>query len=780
MFAFPARPPLHSVIVTAILIFASAGRAQSFPASELDELALYQYGQSNDPRAGLTKVLREADAPTRQLIAARLLACLASDVSEAARDYAQRQLAQYGTVENLPQLLAMIENETATEAALYVITALPGPEADDALVQALQRMPSNRAAIVLAAMANRRSASAAPVVAPYLDAPNPEVQTAAVHALINIDGEVAWTALADAYPRLSAELQARIDRAAVPAARTAPGGGAHFDAATALQARVVALRALDAAALLPLVEAALTGDNREEIAALTLALNDVSCPACFDALIEAAPQLPVGAHAHLMGAMRKSGYAPEPAVLLSALTSGSETERMTALLLIDGWGDEQFILPLANFIVGKQDDRENLELWLARTALTGLVGEKVNETLLSLLDKVEAPVQAQLLSALSVRNVAEAVPQFLEFAGADDALLWREAFKGLSRLAGVDYLDSMFDMLRAENNPQKRSQEVFALRAVLNRIEDDAARLNRVKAALSAAEQPEARQALYQLIGDAGGELSVPVLEEAFMAETGDTQTAVVRVLATLPPEHVVKPLFRLAGENRGTRAGQYALEGALQVLGRLSETVDATTLLDYLAQAQDLCGEPWEYKRLLGTLGRMGRIETLPLAARYLGQPEVSVEAVRAVHDIVFAKASISTNDDAQAQAGNMIDGDSASVWSVAVPAGQQAWIELDMGQEVLFRSAVLDSTLTASYASPQIRVYIAREPGQWGAEIANVQGSTLSEIALGDRPGRYMRFEVPESSEQALLVLNEIRFLGNDGITLGVLPPAGTPKQE
>lgn len=767
---------LQSCITAAIVlgaIIVPAGRV--LPQSLSDDLAallVYNRGDHNDPRARITTALRRGDEATRAPIITTLLDALSGNGTADAHDHAVRLLSRYARETDLPALDALLSQPGATDSASYVLAALPYPKVDAILVRALETVSGPRAVALLGALADRRALIAADAAAPFLSSDDATVQAAAVTALIAVGGETAWSHLADSYPTMPPVLQHRIDRAGLVYAMRMAEDLHDPDLRVQRQAQTLTLRTLDSDALNETIAAALGQDDWDTVSAATLSLHDVACPPCFEALLNAGDRLPPAVRRWLYGALAAQRFSPGLPALKQAYASVDEATRLAALRATINWGDASFILPLAKVISDRATDRQSVEPWLARAALANLAGDDVDAQLLALVPDQPPTFQAPLLFALAQRNVTAALPELLTFARSDDPTLWREAFKGLARLAGPAHLDALLTLLLEETDPRKRNQEVFTLHTILEQLPDTTARLARLSSALEGPTTPDARKALYQLMGEVGGPQAVAALLTAFEREDDDGRTSVVRALATLPPDAVVDPLFALAETHAGSRAGQYALEGALQVLGRVAEDMAPETLLAYVKRAESLCSEPWEVKRLLSAVGAMGRAESLPLVAAYLKNPAVRQEAVRAVHDVVLDKAVVTASDDAQAQAVNVIDGQVATGWSIAAAPGATAWIDLDLGRPLQLRAVTLDSTPSPQYVPPVYRVYHATEPGNWGEAIAETPGAPLTEIPLKDTIARYLRFEVPASDQQVIWVLHEIRFLSEEDTALGAFP--------
>jgi hypothetical protein len=93
----------------------------------------------------------------------RLLAALATPAcTPAACAFFCEMLALVGSAKSVPALAALLRNPTTTEPARYALEAIPGPEVDTALRQALADLKGDAKAGLLGSIAARRDQAASP------------------------------------------------------------------------------------------------------------------------------------------------------------------------------------------------------------------------------------------------------------------------------------------------------------------------------------------------------------------------------------------------------------------------------------------------------------------------------------------------------------------------------------------------------------------------------------------------------------------------------------------
>ena len=109
----------------------------------LDALKTYDWGVE-------PKVLRpiddaivatHGDADARKKLETQLTGCLGSDIPAAAKDAVCRALKSIGTSASVPALAALLIDGKLSHMSRYALEAIPGSEATNALVAALDQAP---------------------------------------------------------------------------------------------------------------------------------------------------------------------------------------------------------------------------------------------------------------------------------------------------------------------------------------------------------------------------------------------------------------------------------------------------------------------------------------------------------------------------------------------------------------------------------------------------------------------------------------------------------------
>lgn len=204
------------IIGLTALMLASAGAYAQDPIAELlDTLSEYEYGDVRMPlrqaHLWVTNALdSEADSAA---VAAALATVLERDATLDGKQFVCRQLARIGGPAEVPILAELLNNEETADMARYALQPIPGPEADAALIAALDTTSGDVRVGVINTLGERRANDAvAPLrkLAKHGDAMEAE---AAVAALGKIGTGRARRALRWAKHGASPELRASIEDA---------------------------------------------------------------------------------------------------------------------------------------------------------------------------------------------------------------------------------------------------------------------------------------------------------------------------------------------------------------------------------------------------------------------------------------------------------------------------------------------------------------------------------------------------------------------------------------
>lgn len=182
-------------------------------------------------------VKSHGDANARKDLEKRLLAIMQSGAPRAAKDYACRALRVVGTAASVPVLAGLLPDENLSHMARYALERIDGPQAGQALRQALPKLAPKLKIGVISSLGSRGEAESVPLLQGLLGDSDPSLARAAAWALGAIGSPQAHKALASG--KQTDATQAVIADALLARAATQLSGG-DKQAAKATYQRILA------------------------------------------------------------------------------------------------------------------------------------------------------------------------------------------------------------------------------------------------------------------------------------------------------------------------------------------------------------------------------------------------------------------------------------------------------------------------------------------------------------------------------------------------------------
>lgn len=171
-------------------------------AKALEALKTYDWGV--DPN--VLKPIDEAiiathtDAAGRKELEDRLVAVLKTELPHAAKDAVCRALKTIGTAASVPALALLLADEKLSHMARYALERIPGPEAGQALRDALPKVAAKLKIGIIGSLGVRGEATAVAPLQALLADSDPTLAVAAAYALGDIRSPEAAKALVVAKP----------------------------------------------------------------------------------------------------------------------------------------------------------------------------------------------------------------------------------------------------------------------------------------------------------------------------------------------------------------------------------------------------------------------------------------------------------------------------------------------------------------------------------------------------------------------------------------------------
>ncbi len=645
------------IALAALLVFASLALAASPAAGQTDERMKRGLGLTTDSLEAILKDLRTYDtsdvgpamrlralvfsqkdnAGARRGIESALLEFIQGSPVPAPAGVmaACRALGLIGGPDSVAVLAALVLEPGTTDAARYALERIPGVEADEALIAALDKAAAGVRRGLVFSLGQRRAAAAVPALARLAGGKDAALAADAIKALGKVGGAEAVKTLTAALSK-SATLKSEAASALLVAAEGSLAAGDKA-AAAAIYDKVFAAKASP-----PIRQAAFMGkiasgsDAREAILraltgkdaqlygpALTMAPGSFG-PGEIGRIADLMPRLPEAAKVQLTALLADYPAETVRPHLLAAAESSSPDVRLAALRAVARVGDGKSVV----FLATKAARSAGAEQEAAREALARLKGLDADAAVLEHLAKTsDEAVKAELVRAASERRLAGAKPLLMDLVKSGAPGLKGRAAAALRTLGGQADIPGLLDLLGGleEEADREALQDTIAAAARTNPRE--LARAGEVKSRLAAEKDAKKRADLLRVLGKIGDDSALPLVRGALADPDPAVIDAAVRALAEWPTIAARDDVLGIAGSTLEITHRLLSLRAYVRLIGLEPNRAPEGAAADLL-KALALAPRPEEKKLVLGLLGRFPCVTSLKTAESLLADPTVAPEA--------------------------------------------------------------------------------------------------------------------------------------------------------
>ncbi|MFW6162040.1 MAG: HEAT repeat domain-containing protein [Planctomycetota bacterium] len=606
-----------------------------------DDLVEYDWAQGRGPLAPVEQDIRDATTPeARKAVEAKLLEALAHpQATYACKQFVCRMLRRVGSSASVDPLAALLTDEKLSHMARFALQHSPAPEATDALRGALGKVQGKLKVGMVTSLGERGDPEAVSALAPLVEAPDPVLARAAIHALGRIASPEAAEALARA--SVAGGLRTEWADATLACADQMLDDGQQAEAAAVYRKlfakgnprmiRIAALRGIvmaEQADAVPLLLKLMRGDHTELAKAATRFAIEVPGDAATRALAEALTDMPPDGQLLLLDALtERDDPAAAPAVK-TLLDSREEEVRVAAVRALGTIGDANCVAPLARLAAkgGRTGDA-------ATDSLNRLKGKGVAAAMSQLLDSPEAALRAGILGVLATRADRSMAPVMLKAARDKEADVRKAAIKGLEATAGPEELPDLVSLLLEAERSSERAGLEKAIAAAARRSTDLDARAEPIVAGLPRAE-PEVQVRLLSVLSRLGGEKALEAVRGQLDADDADVATAAVRALQDWPDASPAADLLRIIQTTKDPVRKVLAFRGYVRMANLVAAESNAEAMAMY-RKALDLATTVAERKSVLSGVAQARTVEALDLVEPLLDDPAVRAEAQLAMVQI-------------------------------------------------------------------------------------------------------------------------------------------------
>lgn len=580
----------------------------------------------------------------------KLIAILKSDAPKGEKGLACKQLAVFGHKEAVPALAPLLEDKDLHSWARIALEAIPGPEAEEALRNALAKVQGVLLVGTINSIGVRRDAKAVDALAGKLRESDAQVVAAAAVALGKIGGPQAATVLGQTLANAREEILPSIAEGSILCAERYLEDGKHSEAAAfydavrnkaglskqkKLEATRGAILARQGAGL-PLLMEQLRSPDRPTFGMALRTARELKGREVTVAIGEEMDRVEAERQEMLLLALAdRKDDAVLPKLLQAAQKSAKGT-RVAALGLLDRFGDVAAVPVLLSAAVEADADLARP----AKATLTRMEGKPVDAALLSRLPEAKGKTREVIIELAALRRMNEALPAVAKGASDPDAGVRKAAYSTLSILGAEQNVGDLAKALANVKDPDDREGIEGALMAICGRTGSKS--LPHVLP-LSKNSDPELRIAGLRVLATIGGAEALGAVKAGVEDADETVQDEAVGILATWPnnwPEDatVAEPLLALV---KSGKKNAHRIQGARGYLLHLQENKKLGNP-EKLAAVERLLPSlklPQEKRLVIATLGNIPTGKTLELLGTLAEDSALAEEACLSIANVATAK---------------------------------------------------------------------------------------------------------------------------------------------
>jgi HEAT repeat protein len=580
-------------------------------------------------------------APAAESLAEReqkLIGVLESQAPPGEKALACKGLTACGTSKAVPALAPLLADPELASWARIPLEAIPGPEAEDALCQALAKLQGRLLVGTINSLGVRRDAVAVPGLAAKLaDADDPVAAAAAV-ALGCIGGDSAAKVLEQSLAQTRDEVRPGLADGCIRCAEKLLNEGKAADALklydNVRQAKVSKQKMLEAtrgAILarksdgLPLLLEQLRSPDKARFNIGLRTARELAGPEVTRALADELWQTGSARQGYLLLALADRAESEALPTVLAATTRGDKSLWLVAIGVLDRYGNPSSIPVLLEAAAG--NDAEVTAAALA--ALARMPGNELDSDLLTRLPQSSGTMRQVLLELAARRQVERALPEIARCAGDSDAGIRSAAVRALGALGQEAAITDLVQLLAKNQGPKDCADIEAALLAISSR--KGASCVGNLLT-LERSTESALRIVGLHALASAGGPDALAAVKSGLQDKDQAVQDEAVRAMSTWPntwpeDERVAEPLLALARADNNPTHQVLALRGYLQFLQgdkKLNNDEKTARLNDSLS----LLTRPEEKRQAIAVIHGISSAKALEILTRFAEDSAVAEDA--------------------------------------------------------------------------------------------------------------------------------------------------------
>ncbi len=570
---------------------------------------------------------------------------LQSETSIFEKARACQQLGEFGTEEAVPALDRLLNHDILSAYARAGLERIPGTEASAALRDALGQTQGKFLIGVINSLAALRDERAVTALIALTRNSDPEIVKAALLALGRISNDEAlpivrqalisgpqvFRADAAAACLLAAENQLNQGKADIAKALYDAVRGAQVPASYRIGATHGAIVSRKSDRVAFLIEQLRSEESAIRDVAL-LTIREIPSDALATALNAELEGAQSDIQIQLMTALKDCHNAQSLQVIRAKVQSDDPGVRLVALRVLAAIGGPY---DASTFLGAMRDRLSAEELSVAVSSLEQMEGAEVDELILEAVRSSNEPQNSvQLIRLLSKRNVTGATDELLGHATSSDQNVSIAAFQALKALASLDELPRLIALTKECGDDSVRDAAASAVYGACKNNESVGQSGALVLKELKTSTVTIEKESWIRVLTLLGYAEALPTITVALQDTNQKLVQSTISHLSGWPDPAPIDALFDVVEGDSISSLRRQALVAILQLATTAADRSMATDeeLIIWFHRANKAVQTVGEKRLLLSGLGRVKHIESVRLSASYLGDTEVTTEAIFAI----------------------------------------------------------------------------------------------------------------------------------------------------
>ncbi len=486
----------------------------------------------------------------------QLIDVLKADSPKAEKAITCKRLAIYGGKDSVDELAKLLPDGQLSSWARIALEAIPGPEADAALRDAMQKLGGRVLIGVINSVGIRRDAKAVDALAVRLKDSDAGVASAAALALGRIGNAPARKVLEQSLPISVSAVRSTVAEGCILSAERLLSEGKHDEAAKlydkvrkadvpkqriveATRGAILARRSVG----VPLLVEQLQSDDKAMFNIGLLAARELAGSETTEALVSLLSKATPKRRALLIVALAERDDPTVLPAMLKAAQEGPKVVRIAALGTMPSVGDASCVDTL---LATAMDDDADLAQ-AAKDSLEKLPGKEVDADLAARLSRATGQKVRRILIELAGLRRIEATSELLKAADDPNVQTRAAALVALGATVGADKLAFLIERVVTPKKPEDAPAAQLALRAACIRMPDREACAAKLIAAMPQSDVPT-ECLMLEILGNVGGKKALTAVAAAAKSPAAKSPVA-KSPLAKLPDKRLQDTASRILGK---------------------------------------------------------------------------------------------------------------------------------------------------------------------------------------------------------------------------------------